>query len=51
MSHYDIYFCGTCKAKGINPYEWLADTLNKIALHPINQIHELVPGYIPKNEG
>jgi len=34
----------TCKAKGINPYEWLADTLKKIASHPINRIEELLPG-------
>jgi transposase len=34
----------TCKAKGINPYEWLADTLKKIAAHPINRIEELLPG-------
>ncbi|MCO6459814.1 MAG: transposase domain-containing protein [Saprospiraceae bacterium] len=43
-------FLGTCKAKGINPFEWLADTLNKIPFHPINRIHELVPGYLQKND-
>ncbi|MCO6459812.1 MAG: transposase domain-containing protein [Saprospiraceae bacterium] len=43
-------FCGTCKAKGINPYEWLADTLNKILSQPVNRIHGLLQGYIPKND-
>jgi len=33
----------TCKAKGINPYTWLAETLKKIASHPINRIEELLP--------
>jgi transposase len=37
----------TCKAKGINPYEWLAETLRKIATHPINRIEELLPGWDP----
>jgi len=43
-------FLGKCKAKGIDPYEWLVDTLNKIPFHPINRIHGLVPGDILKNE-
>jgi len=34
----------TCKANGINPYEWLADTLKKIATQPINRVEELLPG-------
>ncbi len=34
----------TCKTQGINPYEWLAETLKKIAAHPINRIEELLPG-------
>jgi transposase len=33
----------TCKAKGINPYVWLSETLKKIAGHPINKIEELLP--------
>ena len=41
-------FC-TCKAKGINPCEWLVDTLNKIPSHLINRIHELFTGYKQKN--
>ena len=28
----------TCKAKGINPYIWLSETLIKVASHPINRI-------------
>ena len=35
----------TCKAQGINPQTWLAETLKKIATHPINRIEELLPGY------
>lgn len=34
----------TCKANGINPYIWLAETLGKIGSHPINRIAELLPG-------
>jgi transposase len=34
---------GTCKLHGINPFEWLRDTLQKINDHPINRIHELLP--------
>jgi transposase len=34
---------GTCKLHGLNPFEWLKDTLQKINEHPINQIHELLP--------
>ncbi len=33
----------TCKAKDINPYEWFAETLSKIATHPVNRIEELLP--------
>ena len=34
---------GTCKMHGIEPYSWLRDTLEKIAMHPINRISELLP--------
>ena len=34
----------TCKAKNINPQTWLTETLIKIGSHPINRIHELLPG-------
>jgi transposase len=34
---------GTCKMNGIEPYSWLKDVLQKIASHPINKIHELLP--------
>ena len=33
----------TCKNHQINPYNWLQDVLNRIALHPINRIQELLP--------
>ena len=41
----------TCKAQGINPYTWLAETLKKIATHPINRIEELLPGWKPVTPG
>jgi transposase len=34
---------GTCKLHGLNPFEWLKDTLQKINDYPINRIHELLP--------
>ena len=34
---------GTCKMHGIEPYNWLRNTLEKIATHPINRIKELLP--------
>ena len=34
---------GTCKMHGIEPYGWLKDVLHRIADHPINRIHELLP--------
>jgi len=33
----------TCKANHINPQQWLAGTLQKIAGHPVNRIEELLP--------
>jgi hypothetical protein len=36
---------GTCKAHGINPFEWLSDILRRIPTHPINRIKELLPQY------
>jgi transposase len=33
----------TCRAKGINPYIWLSETLKRMATHPINRIEELLP--------
>jgi transposase len=38
----------TCKAQGINPHAWLAETLTNIATHPINRIEELLPGWKPE---
>ncbi len=34
---------GTCKMHGIEPYTWLKDVLQRIAEHPINNVHELLP--------
>jgi transposase len=36
-------FLGTCKINGINPFNWLRQTLEKIPDHPVNQIHQLLP--------
>lgn len=36
---------GTCKMHGIEPYNWLRNTLEIIATHPINKIKELLPHY------
>ncbi len=33
----------TCKMNGIEPCNWLRNTLEKIAAHPINRISELLP--------
>lgn len=33
----------TCKMHGIEPYNWLRNTLEKIAEYPINRISELLP--------
>lgn len=33
----------TCKMNGIEPCNWLRNTLEKIATHPINRISELLP--------
>lgn len=40
-----LSFFGSCKQQGVNPSEWMEDTLNKISEHPINRIEELLPGY------
>jgi hypothetical protein len=34
---------GTCKMHGVEPYAWLKDILYKIADHPVNKVHELLP--------
>jgi transposase len=36
-------FFATCKTRGINPYEWLKDVLERIGDHPINRVDELLP--------
>ncbi|MFZ6011178.1 MAG: IS66 family transposase [Bacteroidota bacterium] len=42
-------FLGTCKIIGINPFEWLCDTLSRAPVHPINQLEELLPNNWAKN--
>ena len=34
----------TCEARGINPFEYLADVLPRVADHPNSRIDELLPG-------
>tara|TARA_R110002049_G_scaffold309052_2_gene516247 strand:- start:6302 stop:7771 length:1470 start_codon:yes stop_codon:yes gene_type:complete len=38
-------FFGSCKMHGINPQEWLTDTLQRIPDHSIQKLEELLPGY------
>jgi transposase len=35
----------TCKAHGINPFDWLTDVLGRIHTHPVSRIRELLPQY------
>ena len=37
-------FMGSCKMHQINPQAWLTDVLERIALHPVNKLEELLPG-------
>lgn len=39
-------FTGTCKMHGVEPMAWLTAVLGKIADHPANKLHELLPGNI-----
>jgi transposase len=39
-------FLGTCKTNGVNPFEWLRTTLEKIPKHPVNQLTKLLPGKV-----
>jgi transposase len=36
-------FFGTCQKNNINPLEWFKDVLSRIADHPVNQLHALLP--------
>ena len=36
---------GTCKAHGINPFDWITDVLGRIHTHPVSRIRELLPQY------
>ena len=38
-------FMACCKLKGINPQQWLKDTLAKLPDCPNNHLHELLPGF------
>ena len=43
-------FFGVCKHHGVNPFLWLKDVLERIAEHPINRIHELLPHHWKKEQ-
>jgi transposase len=34
---------GTCKMHGVEPHSWLKDVLSRIADHPVNKVHQLLP--------
>lgn len=34
---------GTCRLNDVDPQAWLADVLARIADHPVNRLHELLP--------
>jgi hypothetical protein len=36
-------FFGTCKKNGVNPFDWLKATLERIPSHKANRLHELLP--------
>ncbi|MAG87676.1 MAG: transposase [Zunongwangia sp.] len=38
-------FFGSCKMQGINPQQWLEETLKKLPDHNIQKLEELLPGY------
>ena len=33
----------SCKLQGLNPYEYLQDVLERLPLHPVNQLADLLP--------
>jgi transposase len=38
-------FMGSCKMQGINPREWLENTLKRMPEQPMDRLRELLPGY------
>ena len=41
-------FLGTCKINNVEPYAWLKDVLTRIPDQSIQQLEELLPGYLPE---
>jgi len=33
----------TCRLHGIDPYDYLVDVLQRVAIHPASRVHELIP--------
>jgi hypothetical protein len=42
-SSHDLSLFATCKFNGIEPLQWLTDTLHKHTDQNINRAHELLP--------
>ena len=43
-SHARLYsLVGTCRLNGLDPHRYLHHVLERIAMHPINQLEELLP--------
>jgi transposase len=42
-------FLGTCKINNVEPYAWLNDVLTRIPDHSIQQLEELLPGYLTED--
>jgi len=36
---------GSCQLQGINPYDYLRDILQRLPLHPVNKLEELLPPF------
>jgi len=41
-------FLGTCKINNVESYAWLNYALTRILGHSIQQLEELLPGYLPE---
>lgn len=41
----------TCRALGVNPFDYLEDVMRRLMDHPINKLHELLPDQWAKEKG
>ncbi|WP_020537580.1 IS66 family transposase, partial [Lewinella cohaerens] len=44
-------FVASCKEQNINPYEWLTDTLNRIAETKMSELPLLLPSAVWESQG